>query len=146
MQKKKILAVASKGGHLIQLMRLRSIFDRHDTIYISNQDSIDVERYIRVIDANMDSKFKLILLGIQILLLVIRYRPDVVITTGAAPGYFAVVFGHIIGSKTIWIDSIANADTLSLSGRKMARWAGLWLTQWPDLAKPDGPQYKGSVF
>jgi UDP-N-acetylglucosamine:LPS N-acetylglucosamine transferase len=87
-----------------------------------------------------------IFLGIQILLLIIRYRPDVVITTGAAPGYFAVVFGHIIGSKTIWIDSIANADTLSLSGRKMARWAGLWLTQWPDLAKPDGPQYKGSVF
>ncbi len=146
MQKKKILAVASKGGHLIQLMRLRSIFDRHDTIYISNQDGIDVERYIRVIDANMDSKFKLILLGIQIMLLIIRYRPDVIITTGAAPGYFAVVFGHIIGSKTIWIDSIANADTLSLSGRKMARWAGLWLTQWPDLAKPDGPQYKGSVF
>lgn len=145
-KKKKILAVASKGGHLIQLMRLRSIFDSHETIFISNHDSLDVEKYERVIDANMNSKFKLILLAIQILMLIIRHRPDIVISTGAAPGYFALMFGHIFGSKTIWLDSIANAEELSLSGSKVARWAGLWLTQWPDLAKSGGPQYKGSVF
>lgn len=145
-KKKTILAVASKGGHLVQLLRLRSIFDKHDTIYISNDDSLNVDRYIRVIDANMDSKFKLIVLSIQLFILTIWYRPDVVISTGAAPGFFAIFFGHLIGSKTIWLDSIANAEEMSLSGGKVAKWAGLWLTQWAEVAKPDGPHYKGSVF
>ena len=45
-----------------------------------------------------------------------RLRPDVVITTGAAPGYFAVRIGKLLGARVVWVDSIANAEELSLSG------------------------------
>ena len=75
-----------------------------------------------------------------------RHRPDVVLSTGAAPGFFAILFGKLLGARTIWVDSIANAEQLSLSGKKAGRFADLWLTQWPHLAQPGGPLYKGSVI
>ena len=49
-------------------------------------------------------------------------------------------------AKTIWIDSIANCERLSSSGRRARRVAHQWLTQWPDLARPEGPHYWGAVL
>ena len=83
---------------------------------------------------------------LQVAWLVFSRRPDVVISTGAAPGYAAIRFGRWIGARTIWLDSIANVDHLSLSGVKIGRHADLWMTQWPHLAKPEGPRFKGAVL
>ncbi|NVK40756.1 MAG: UDP-N-acetylglucosamine--LPS N-acetylglucosamine transferase [Oceanospirillaceae bacterium] len=146
MKTKKVLAVASKGGHLIQLMRLKPVLDRYDTTYVSNQKLSAVPAFVKVTDANLDSKPRLLLLFLQLLMLHLRVRPDVVISTGAAPGFFALVIGKCLGSRTIWLDSIANAEELSLSGRKVRRYADLWLTQWQDLVTEDGPEFKGRVL
>ena len=148
--KKKILAISSKGGHWIQLMRLKPVFDEHNTIYISTdknlKNTLEFENFHSTIDSNLDNKPGLFILGLQVFFYVVSIRPDVIITTGAAPGYFAVVIGKILGKKTVWIDSIANAEELSQSGKKAKAWANLWLTQWPELSSEDGPQYKGSVL
>lgn len=147
MKKKKLLAVASQGGHLIQLLRLKPVLDRFDTSYVSNQYREGMGKdFSLVTDANGDEKFKLIILFIQMSWLMITKRPDVVISSGAAPGFFAVMLGKLIGAKTIWIDSIANAEELSLSGKKAGVFADLWLTQWPNLASPTGPKYQGRVL
>nr|WP_214446646.1 glycosyltransferase [Flavihumibacter rivuli] len=62
-------------------------------------------------------------------------KPDVVITTGSAPGMLALLAARIQGVRTIWIDSIANVERLSLSGRIASRIAHRAYTQWPHLAK-----------
>jgi UDP-N-acetylglucosamine:LPS N-acetylglucosamine transferase len=62
-------------------------------------------------------------------------RPNVVISTGAALGCISCFLGKLIGAKVIWIDSIANVEQLSLSGRMVRYIADLFLTQWPDLAQ-----------
>ena len=76
-----------------------------------------------------------------------RERLDLVITTGAAPSVLALGMARtFLRARTIWIDSIANAECMSSSGLQ-ARWAAkVWLTQWEHLAKPEGPQYWGSVL
>ena len=51
-----------------------------------------------------------------------------------------------MGIKTIWIDSLANAETMSLSGLKVKPYADLWLTQWEHLATPKGPYFYGAVL
>ena len=79
----------------------------------------------------------------------LRVRPDVVISTGAAPGYFALRFGGLLGARTLWLDSIANAEELSLSGTKASRFADLTLTQWPELGKPlptPAERARGTVY
>ena len=55
-------------------------------------------------------------------------------------------FGKLIGARTIWIDSLANVDQLSKAGRMAGPHADLWLTQWPDLAGDNGPDYAGQVL
>lgn len=102
--------------------------------------------YHVVIDSSKASKLRVILSALQIARIVFLTRPDVVISTGAAPGYLAVRIGKLLGARSIWIDSIANAEQLSLSGRMVRRYADLWLTQWPRLETPEGPKYVGAVL
>jgi len=148
--KKRILAVASAGGHWIQLRRMSPAFDRHDCIYVTTSEGYQAEvtpsRYYSVRNAARWNKFGLLVLAMQILRIVIREKPEIVISTGAAPGLFAIIFGKLIGAKTIWVDSIANVDALSLCGRLVRYFANVWLTQWPHLAAQNGPLYMGSVL
>jgi hypothetical protein len=69
-----------------------------------------------------------------------------VISTGALPGYFALRLAKLFGARTVWIDSIANAEELSMSGQKVRPYADLWLTQWAHLASAGGPEFRGSVL
>ncbi len=146
----KILAVASGGGHWVQLLRLRPAFAGEHVTYVTvsrrYQADVGLARLYVVNDATRWSKWALAKLALRMAWIVLRLRPDVVITTGAAPGYFAVALGKLLGARTAWIDSMANVEQLSLAGRKAGRWADLWLTQWPALADTAGPEYEGSVL
>jgi len=147
---KKILAVASGGGHWVQLLRMLPAFRGHQIVYVttlaSYQSQVAPAAFHVVNDANRSTKLGLMRLALQIARIVAMERPDVVISTGAAPGYFALRLGKLMGAKTIWVDSVANVDELSLSGRRVAAHADLWLTQWPHLARPDGPYFEGAVL
>lgn len=147
----KILAVASGGGHWLQLLRLRPAFDGHPVVYVSvnRHAGADVAPapYFTVKDANRWNKVGLIVQALRMLWILLRVRPRVVISTGAAPGYFALRFGKtLLGARTIWIDSIANAEQLSLSGQLARPYADLWLTQWPEVAAATGARYEGRVL
>jgi len=150
MEQKRVLAIASGGGHWQQLMRLQPAFEGQHAIYVTTNAAYSVDvpgsDLFVVTDANRDHPLKLIRTAFETLLRVVRARPDVVISTGAAPGLFAIIFGRFVGARTIWVDSIANAEAVSLSGRIAAKFAHLVLTQWPHLAQPDGPQYHGSIL
>jgi UDP-N-acetylglucosamine:LPS N-acetylglucosamine transferase len=147
---KKILAVASSGGHWAQLLRLRPAFAGHRVVFATTQadsrtDLPDCTVHI-LPDANRHSKLRVLLLLLATLWLVLRERPDIVISTGAAPGYFAIRFGHYLGARTLWLESIANAEEYSLSTVMVRPYADMLLTQWPHLAQADGPFYRGSVL
>jgi UDP-N-acetylglucosamine:LPS N-acetylglucosamine transferase len=149
-RRKKILAVASGGGHWIQLLRLRPAFEGHGLVYITaappGREEIGPARLYIVNDANRWTKFALMRLALKLILILIRERPNVIVSTGAAPGCIAVIFGKLLGARTIWLDSLANAERLSMSGRIVRPFADMWLTQWPDLARPGGPKYEGAVL
>ena len=155
----RIVAIASAGGHWVQLMRLRAAWEGCDVTYVTTDpgladalrqmsaESGGPEPKLRIItEGNRWQKRRLVRQLLQILMLMLQIRPDAVISTGAAPGYFALRIGKILRARTVWIDSIANAEELSLSGRKIGKHADLWLTQWPHLAGPDGPEFMGSVL
>jgi UDP-N-acetylglucosamine:LPS N-acetylglucosamine transferase len=153
---KRILAVSSGGGHWVELLRVMPAFEGADVAFVTvNRDyrgEVGERRFYLVNDATRWNKFAMALMALRLLVIVLRERPDVVVTTGAAPGYFALRFGRMLGARTIWIDSIANVEELSLSGQIAGKYADLWLTQWPHLARADeqanarGPQFAGAVL
>lgn len=146
----RVLAIASGGGHWVQLQRLRPLLDELDVAYVSVDrsygDDLSGHPLYVVRDASRWNKLRLVVQALQVVGILLRRRPDVVLSTGAAPGCFGLVFGKLLGARTIWIDSLANVERMSLSGRLVRRFADLWLTQWPHLERPEGPQYAGAVL
>ena len=157
----RILAVASGGGHWVQLQRLKTAFVGHRVIYATVgpcDPTVVAPEEVRLLpDANARTPVRMLWLLVRVAWLVMRVRPEVIVTTGAACGYWAIRFGRLVGAKTIFLDSIANAEQLSLSARLAVRYADVTLTQWSDLAvatsseslspvgpKP-GPRYWGAV-
>lgn len=146
----KLLAIASGGGHWVQLLRLRPAFEGCDVVYATVREGyrgdVDGAEFRVVPDSNRWNKIALVRSAVAILLLILREKPEVIITTGAAPGYFAVRLGKWLGARVIWVDSVANAEELSMSGEKAGNFVDLWLTQWPQLARDGGPQFMGNVL
>ena len=147
----------------MQLRRLRPAWAGCEVTYVTTRpgyrdevarDSEDdpdgpPPRFHVVPDANRWQKLRLLGQFLAVGWAVLRARPHAIVTTGAAPGYFAVRLGRLLGARTIWVDSIANGDELSLSGRRAGRHADLWLTQWQHLAASEdepGPHYRGAVL
>ena len=194
----KVLAVASRGGHWVQLMRLVPAFEGCNVIYITTDAGIQLPgqknnplilrtrnpavrnlhscllgaqnalsglmpmaktktaashpgmpeqplQYI-VPDANRSTKGKMLLLLIHILTILYREKPSIVLSTGAASWLCAVVCGKLFGAKTVWVDSIANVDKISMSGRLARPFADLFLTQWEHLARDGKIAFKGNVL
>jgi len=149
MKDKKVLAIASVGGHWVQLLRLKPAFDQNELIFISTKETfsemVPGHKYYAISDSNRNNKLGLLKSLLQIGKIVKKEKPDFVVTTGAAPGLLGIIAGKIFGAKTIWIDSIANANKLSLSGKIASRLANRVYTQWPQLTE-DKIKYSGNVL
>ncbi len=148
--KKKILAVSSSGGHWIQLLRLRPAFSDCEVVFASTNKGSASEvggyEFFHIINATRKSPFNFFPMFFQILRIMVKVEPDIIITTGAAPGLITLAIGKLFRTKNIWIDSIANVEEMSTSGKKARFVADLYLTQWEALSTPQGPIFKGSIL
>ncbi len=121
----RILAVSSGGGHWIELLRLRPAFEggrvSYATVQREYRSDVTGAPFFVVARRHKVEPGALFGLVLRTFLVLARVRPEVIITTGAAPGYVAIRLGRLLGAKTIWVDSIANVDELSLSGRLAGR-------------------------
>lgn len=147
---KRILAVASAGGHFHQLMQMRGGYARHRVCYVTTlpglAETFGVGPARLVPDCNARTPFRTLACAAAMTWYVLRMRPHVVVTTGALPGVLAVVCGRLAGARTMWVDSIANAEELSASGRLARRIAHLTLSQWPAVAEAEDVGFEGSVL
>jgi|SRR5450631_1268378 UDP-N-acetylglucosamine:LPS N-acetylglucosamine transferase len=146
----RLMAVSSGGGHWVQLLRVSPAFAKCDVTFVTVRESYRAQvanhRFYTVNDATRWNKLGLIKMTLKLAWIILREKPQVVISTGAAPGYIALRLADLLGARTIWLDSMANVERLSLSGQKIGRYADLWLTQWEHLGRPDGPHYSGPVL
>ncbi len=148
-----MLAISSGGGHWVELLRLSPAFENADIsyatvdkIYLEFLKNHNYSAFYTFSDVTRWNKFKWALTALQILVVLLRARPDIVISTGALPGYMALRLSKLLGARTIWLDSIANANELSASGMHVSKYADLYLTQWEHLARDKGPIYRGAVL
>ena len=160
----KILAVSSPGGHWVQLNKICNKLEvKHPVIYATPRSQYqlkkkdtnkadpakgsDGERTVHnILDVSADNKPMLLPLAVQMLFLLFKERPQTIISTGAAPGVVAILLGKYLGIKTIWIDSIANVQQLSRSGRMVKSHADVVITQWEPLSDGENIRHKGAVL
>lgn len=145
-----ILAISSPGGHWVELTRLFPAFEGRSVEYATTDagraGDVPGGRLHVLTDANKRTPWRLLVCAGQVLRLVLRCRPKVIVTTGAAPGFLALLFGQLVGARCVWLDIFGLVDRMTLSGRMAKPLADLYLVQWAHLARPQGPHYRGSLL
>jgi UDP-N-acetylglucosamine:LPS N-acetylglucosamine transferase len=150
----RICAGASAGGHMNQLLRLLEVSGNwpvHPSFYVTTLNELAgklAERGPVYVIGECNRQHPLRALGVLIrsIRVVLKERPNVVITTGSLPLAMICLSAKLFGAKIVWIDSIANIERFSLSGRLVRHFADLFLTQWPDLAeKYENAEYVGAI-
>ena len=126
-------------------------FDDLNIFYVSLDPSYATDvpgcTYYTVRDVSRRARLGFLILFFQLARILFKERPSLVITTGSAPALLALALAKVfLRSKTIWIDSIANAERMSSSGNMARHVADIWLTQWEHLSQPEGPTYWGAVL
>jgi UDP-N-acetylglucosamine:LPS N-acetylglucosamine transferase len=145
-----VLVVTSGGGHWVEFRRLAPALNGLDVSFASVRPEyakqVEGHPYYLLPDFHRRNLWALPFAVFTTTNLVLRLRPEVVVSTGAAPGLLALALAKwLVGSRTIWIDSLANAETLSGSGKLARVVADVWLTQWGHLAREKGPYFWGAV-
>jgi len=148
----KISLAASAGGHLTELLRLSDCWAGHEIHSLTTGDvaMATLGRYgeVSVVgECNRLQPMRVLKVFLQCIKVILKRKPDVVISTGAAAGCMLCFLGKLRGAKVIWIDSITNVERISFSGRMVRYIADLFLVQWPELAdRYKNVEYVGAVI
>jgi UDP-N-acetylglucosamine:LPS N-acetylglucosamine transferase len=131
-------------------MLMRPGFEDNSVVFATTlpglPEQFDAHPFKIIPDCNRNEKLSIVTCAFALLVLIIRTRPHIVISTGALPGVIGLALGRMIGARTIWVDSVANAEEMSMSGKLAKRVAHLWLSQWEHVAKEAGAEYAGAVL
>ena len=148
-----IMAVASFGGHWLQLKKILSPLEKQAHIlYVGASDRLkktwitNIDFVVR--DFSRKNPFVFFQTAFQVFRIIKIIKPTYIITTGAAPGLATIVTAKLFRNiKTLWIDSVANTNNLSSSG-KIARFiANKTASQWEEVAERyKNVEYCGNPF
>lgn len=151
---KKICFAASGGGHLEEICRLTEIEQGNDSFLVTEANEFQEIRFCdRVIHVQPINRqevlfpFKFIALMVKSLRILLKERPDCVISTGALATFPLCLWAKLLKIKIIYIESFARVDTPSLTGKLMYRIADLFLVQWEEmLSFYPNAIYAGGIF
>ena len=127
-------------NQLLRLLEMSNSWPQLPSFYVTTLEAL-AEKLVQqgpvyvIGECNRQHPLKALGVLIRSLKIVIKERPDVVITTGSLPLAMVCLSAKLFGAKIVWIDSIANIEHFSLSGRMILHFADLFLTQWPELSQ-----------
>jgi len=133
----RVLLVSSSGGHLLQLHRLRPWWERFDRAWVTFplEDARSLLSGERVAWAHHPTTRNLPNLLRNLALawrLVRRYRPDVVVSTGAGVAVPFFLVARVCGAATVYVEVVDRIDMATLSGRLCAPLSSRFLLQWDE--------------
>lgn len=140
---KRVLFIASTGGHLSELLQLKPLFDEYNSFLITEKTKSTVglkNNYKSVNYLVYGTKdhlfsyiFKFIYNCFKSLFLYIKIRPKVIVTTGTHTSVPICYIGKLFGSKIIFIETFANSKTKTLSGKLIYPIANTFIVQWKEM-------------
>jgi beta-1,4-N-acetylglucosaminyltransferase len=131
------LMVCSSGGHLAQLVALRTWWEEHDRVWVTF-DTPDARSLLageRIAWAHSPTTRNVpnLLRNLRLAARVLRaYRPDVVISDGAGVAFPFFLLALINRTKRVYIEVCDRIDTPTLTGRLCYPMSNLFLLQWEE--------------
>ena len=143
---KKALFISSTGGHFSEMMMLKPMFEKFDYHIITEKTNstkslknVHGKKINFLVYGTKDHKisypFKLVYNILKSLVLFIKIKPDIVITTGTHTAVPMCYIAHLFKKKVVFIETYANVTTKTLSGKLVYKIADLFVVQWEEMKK-----------
>ena len=144
--KKRVIFIATNGGHLSEILVLKPLFKKYDTTLVTEKTktTIDlVKKYPRVYYLMFGSdRHNILVYGIRLILnafkslfIYLIVWPDVIVSTGAHFAGPMLCLGKELDSKTIFIETLANSSKRSATGNLIYQIADLFIVRWDEMLK-----------
>lgn len=155
---KKVMFISSTGGHLNELLQLKPLFNKFDYRIVTEKTSSNAS-----LADQYEGKVSFLVYGtkhellkylfifpfncLRSLYLFIKYRPDVIISTGSHTAVPMCYIAHFFRKKVIYIETFANIYTKSMAGKMVYPIADHFVVQWESMLElyPDAI-YGGWIF
>lgn len=139
-KKLKIVFAASSGGHYEQLLMLKPLMQKYDSILVTEKTHYstvqsEVKTYYMTQVNRIETFYipKFVANIFKSIVLIIKERPNVMITTGVLAMIPLAVLMKLCGGKLIFIESFAKVTSKTLSGKFLYRWADQFYVQWEEM-------------
>ena len=122
-RKMKVCLVGSSGGHLTHLYMLKPFWKNKERFWVT----FDKE------DAR--SLQALIINTIKAIKIIPKERPDLIISSGAAPAIPFFYIGKLFGAKTIYIEVFDRIDSSTIAGKLCYPVTDKFIVEWEEMKK-----------
>lgn len=149
----KICLESAEGGHFEEMMNLMDAFEGHEILIVTNKTEATLNLPFKTNYAYRPNKFLMnsglfgqiicvIINFIIIFKFLVKERPNLIISTGSGATIPIFYLSKIMFINTIFIESMARINDISLTGKIVYPVSGVFLVQWESLL----PKYKKAKF
>lgn len=133
----KFCIVGSSGGHLTHMWMLKDIWKKHDRVWVTF-DKVDANSLLKdekkywchyPTNRNIPNLIRNTFLALKVL---IKEKPDIIISSGAAVSIPFFFLGKIFGKKLVYIEVFDRIDKPTVSGRFCYKFADKFIVQWDE--------------
>ena len=143
---KKVMFISSTGGHLTQLLQLKELFKEYEYVLITEKTDVTKSMkskynmsFFPYGSRNQKLLYPFILLinCFMSLFYLIKYNPEVVVTTGANTAAAMCCLGKIFRKKVIYIESFAKNNSPTVTGKMIYKLHAYttFVVQWENMLK-----------
>ena len=139
-KKLKVCLVGSSGGHLTHLYMLKPFWQDKDRFWVTfdKEDARSLlkgEKMYSVYYPSNRSIKALLINTWRALRILPKEKPDLIISSGAAPAIPFFWIGKLMGAKTIYIEVFDRIDASTIAGKICYPVADIFIVQWEEMKK-----------
>ena len=139
-KKFKICFAASSGGHYEQLLMLKPLMEKYDSIVVTEETKYKAKiqnqkmYYMKQVNRKEKSLIPYMMINIvRSLKLYRKEKPDMVICTGVLAMIPICLIAKFSGKKLIYIESFAKVTSGTMTGKFLYKFADQFYVQWKSM-------------
>ncbi len=149
-EKRRVLLVASPGGHLLQMLALEPAWGDRDRVWVTLEraDANQLLAGEKIVFAhgptvrNVANFLRNVCLA---WVTIRRYKPEALLSTGAALAVPFFLVGRLCGVRLVYVESFTRVSGPGLSGKLVYPLTDEFFVQWPSALGRRRARYAGSV-